>query len=148
MSFGSDVRKVRKRAGLSKKALAERAGLKKKDIQGIEDGDLIPNNRNYGAIRTALSEEIGLGPHDMKLPKRELKDPLPGKPVKVRIVTDCEHTGIITSVYINGVDISDRVTNVDYAVKTGELPNLYLEMFPDVLEILAEKCAVTAEADK
>ena len=52
--FGSNIRQIRKRAGLSQEELADRSGLHRTYIGGIERGERNPSLENIVALAVGL----------------------------------------------------------------------------------------------
>ncbi|RMG96334.1 MAG: XRE family transcriptional regulator [Deltaproteobacteria bacterium] len=58
-SLGDELRRLRRRAGLSQEALAERAGVHAKHVQRIERGRCNPNLSTLVALAAALEVSVG-----------------------------------------------------------------------------------------
>jgi transcriptional regulator with XRE-family HTH domain len=57
-SFGTRVRTLRKAVGLSQEALADRCGLDRTYVGGIERGERNPSLRNIARIAGALNKSL------------------------------------------------------------------------------------------
>jgi len=70
-AFGSRVRALRHSIGISQEALADKCGLDRTYVGGIERGERNPSLRNISRIAVALNVSVsdlmsGVGPRDSR----------------------------------------------------------------------------------
>lgn len=74
VAFGSRVRELRRRQGLSQEDLADKCGLHRTYVGGIERGERNPSLRNIGRLADALGVAVReLFPESSAAPRPDAK---------------------------------------------------------------------------